>query len=118
MTGTVLATILATLLAQFLVGGALLAAFRLKRQQEAKPTRKRREEQFVTHEELSEAIEAATKELNYEWNEWYEKFDKLHLRLAKRAARAEKQQEQQQEEMFEEQGPPVSVLNFRRVGSV
>ena len=118
MTGTILATIFVTLFAQFVVGGALLAAFRLKRQPEAKPTRKGREADYVTREELSAAIEDATKDLNYEWNEWYEKFDKLHLRLAKRAARAEKQQEAQQEEIFDDGQPSLSVLNFRRVGSV
>ena len=116
--GTVLATILLTLFAQFAVGGALIAAFRLKKQPEAKPTRKRHEEAFVTREELDEAIAEATKELNFEWNEWYEKFDKLHLRLAKRAKRAEKQEEPDQEELGFDAGERPSVLHFRRMGSV
>lgn len=116
--GTILATILAAMIAQLAVGGALIAAFRLKRPAEAKPTRKRHEEAFVTREELDEAIAEATKELNFEWNEWYEKFDKLHLRLAKRAKRAEKQEEGDQEELGFDAGERPSALQFRRLGSV
>lgn len=116
--GTILATILATLVAQFALGGALIALFRFKKQPEAEPTRKRREQPFVTREELDEAIAEATKELNFEWNEWYEKFDKLHLRLAKRAKRAEKHEETDQEELGFDAGERPSVLHFRRMGSV
>lgn len=86
-------------------------------QKAAKPTPKRHEPEYVTHEQLKEALEEVTKDLNYEWNEWYEKFDKLHLRLAKRADR-EKKRAEQQLDGFEETEPRPSVLNFRRLGSV
>ena len=116
--GTILAVILATLVAQIAVGGVLLAAFRLKKPAEAKPTRKGRAEMYVTHEELVEAIADSSKQLEFEWNEWYEKFDKLHLRLAKRAKRAEKAPEEEQEALGFDDGERPSVLQFRRIGSV
>jgi len=81
-------------------------------------TRKRREEPGVTREDVIEMIEEASKQLNYEWNEWYEKFDKLHLRLAKRAARADADNRGAGGRLPEVAGPSPSALHFRRTGSV
>lgn len=96
---------------------ALIASKRVAEPKEAKQTAKRHEPEYVTREQLTLALEETTKDLNYEWNEWYEKFDKLHLRLAKRADR-EKKREQSQTDNFDEHEAPPSALNFRRLGSV
>ena len=82
---------------------------------EAPKTRAGREKDFVTHEQLELALETATKELEYEWNEWYEKFNTLHLRLSKREKRVS-QGNNGAVQQIEEQSPP-SVLAFRRLGS-
>lgn len=90
----------------------LLALWRWLWPKEAPTTRKRREEQFVTPEQLELALEEHMKEITFEWNEWYEKFDKLHLRLAKRAQRQKREAETPVHEEYEEpQGRP-SVLHY------
>lgn len=78
-------------------------------------TSKRHSDRYVTHDQLELALADATKELNYEWNEWYEKFNALHLRLSKRDKRRLAVNNSQPEEFVEE--PPVSVLAYRRIGS-
>jgi len=86
--------------------------------EEAKPARAGREIAYVTPEQLEAAIEKSTRELVFEWNETYEKFEKLHLRLAKRADReAKKQQPPLGVNSHEEEGT-VSILRHRRLGSV
>jgi len=55
---------------------------------EANATPRRHGDQFATMQQLEEALEEHMKSITFEWNEWYEKFDKLHLRLAKRESRA------------------------------
>jgi len=79
---------------------------------ETTPTRKRREESYVTHEQLELALEEHMKEVKFEWNEWYEKFDKLHLRLAKRAQRQQREREQPAEEEFEQIPQRPSVMHY------
>lgn len=86
--------------------------------QEAKPTRKRHEETFVTHEELRAAVEKVAKDLEWEWTEMYEKFDKLHLRLAKREARQRKQPEAGGSLPEELEQPVLDIRQFRRPGSM
>lgn len=112
MIGTVLATILVTLLAQFALGGGLLAAFRLKKSPEAKPTPKRHEADFVTREQLDAAIEKVAKDLEWEWTEMYDKFEKLHLRLAKRDARAKAKPDEQ---LPLEERPVLDIRQYRRL---
>lgn len=115
-----LATILSPLVT--LLGAlALLERSRAKQQIPAKSTRKRHEADFVTREELEEAIDKATKDITFEWNEMYEKFEKLHLRLSKRDQRAKQQQQQPQqlEQLgFDDGAPEVGVLSIRRQGSI
>lgn len=86
---------------------------------DTEPKRKGRAPDFVSHEELKMLLEEHMKDITYEWNEWYEKFDKLHLRLARRAQRAA---ESQQELPLSRNGngdhPAPSVLNYRRPWSV
>lgn len=85
--------------------------------EEATPTRKRHVEPDVSREMVEAMLEEHMKQVNYEWNEWYEKFDKLHLRLAKRAARdAAKNQPLAPLEEIPQSRP--SALHFRRPGSV
>lgn len=110
-------TILALIGWVFALGFALFALRAREKPPEAARTRKRHADDFVTRDELDEAIAEATKELTFEWNEWYEKFDKLHLRLSKRAKRSEKQEELHLVE-DEEAAPPLSPLAYRRLGSV
>jgi hypothetical protein len=114
MTGMLIAVVFLALSVSALAY-ALLAPKRVEQPKEAQPKRKRHAEEFVTRDELDEAIAEATKEMTFEWNEWYEKFDKLHMRLSKREKR--KQVNPDQEEL-EPLGDRPSVLNFRRIGSV
>jgi len=117
MTGTLIAVSFLSILAGAL-GFALFAINRNEKPQDAKPKRKRHEEEFVTREEMDEAIAENSKQLEFEWNEWYEKFDKLHLRLSKRAKRAAQGGEQEVEQPSLDVGDRPSVLQFRRIGSV
>lgn len=105
-------------MASLALGGALLVRGRDVKPQEAKPTRKRHEETFVTHEELREAVEKVAKDLEWEWTEMYEKFDKLHLRLAKREARQRKGQEAGGAQPDEPVQPVLDIRQFRRPGSM
>lgn len=114
MTGMLIAVSFLSIFAGAL-GFALFAVNRAEKPKEAQPKRKRHEEAFVTRDELDEAIAEATKEMTFEWNEWYEKFDKLHMRLAKREKRGTKQPDQ---EALPLDGERPSVLAFRRIGSV
>lgn len=82
---------------------------------EPEPTQKRRGEKYVTHEQLELAIEDATKDLQYEWNEWYEKFNTLHLRLSKREKRSKQVNNVEPDEIQDE--PQLSVLSYRRMTS-
>ncbi len=116
--GTILATILAVLVAQIALGSALIAVFRHNRQKEAKPTPKRHEPEFVTREQLKAAIEEATKHLEWEWTEMYEKFDKLHLRLAKREARQRGAQQPEPAAGTPSDQPVLDIRQFRRPGSL
>lgn len=38
-----------------------------------------------------QALEKRWEEIEYEWNDWYEKFRRLHARLARREARAKQE---------------------------
>jgi hypothetical protein len=114
MTGIVLAGVLILLLA---LNGALLALWARKERLPAPQTRKRHVPEYVTPEMLDEAIAEATKQLTFEWNEWYEKFDKLHLRLSKREKRAQRPEPELELE-HEEPEERVSVVHLRRLGSV
>ena len=82
---------------------------------DAPQTSKRREERYVTHDQLELALADATKELNYEWNEWYEKFNALHLRLSKREKRRLAVNNEPQQDPDEP--PQLSVLSYRRMTS-
>lgn len=93
---------------------------------EAKPTPRRHEERSLTRSDVTEILDEYMKQINYEWNEWYEKFDKLHLRLAKRAAREagpqgtppKGPQKGKPNGADHEQVVMPSALHFRRPGSV
>jgi len=97
-------------------GYTLLAIWRWLWPKEAEQTRNRRDDQLVTSEQLELALAESLKEQEFMLNEWYEKFNALHLRLSKRVKR-----EQQI-------GPPTlvddqksgrpSIAHLRRLGSV
>lgn len=90
----------------------LLALIRRLVREDAPKTSKRREPEFVTPEQLELALEEHMKDITYEWNETYEKFAKLHLRLSKRDQRAKRAAEEQQ--FIQEELPPerASVLHY------
>jgi len=69
-------------------------------------------EGYVSTDELKETLDEHMKLINYEWNEWYEKFEKLHLRLARRDSRKQQVLQEQPTE------GPFSVLPYRRITSV
>ena len=100
----------------------LLAFWRWLWPRETVQTPPRHAESELTREQVLEIVEAALEEhmrdINFEWTEWYEKFDKLHLRLAKRAARASNGQQPPPPHGVEQDEKPVSALHFRRLGSV
>lgn len=94
----------------------LLAFFRRLLIGDTVKTRADKAVEYVTTEQLELALENHARDLEYEWNEWYEKFSKLHLRLSKRADRERKQQEAQVEEY--EESPRTTALHYRRPWSV
>jgi hypothetical protein len=81
---------------------------------DAEKTQSVRQERYVTHDQLELALEKYSKEQEFEMNEWYDKFNTLHLRLTKRDQRKAKAVEQEQLE-HEESAP--SVIHLRRFGS-
>lgn len=87
---------------------------------DAPKKRQRHEPEYLTREEAKELFDELSKQLVYEWNEWYEKFDKLHLRLAKRADRERRKAEENSNHAFseEQQEALPSALNFRGNWSV
>lgn len=81
-------------------------------------TRAGHDSAFVTRDELEEALAEHMKEVTFEWNEAYEKFSALHLRLSKRVKR-------EKEPVRVINGEPTAgddrqqgVLALRRMGSV
>lgn len=42
----------------------------------------------MTHEEMSDLLVAFRRDVEFDMNEWYEKFSTLHARLTKRVKRA------------------------------
>lgn len=112
MNGTLLAAIPA-------LAWALIATFGYLRLKDAPATRKGRQQSYVTSDELKEALEKHREDLEWEWTEMYEKFNKLHLRLSKRDQRKKRDQEEQHEhelELGDHQRGPRSVLPFRKLG--
>lgn len=112
MTGTLLAGAAWTFV--------LLAAFRYWQQKDAPKTRKSTKQDYVSREDLDEALEQHRKDLEWEWTEMYEKFNKLHLRLAKRDKRTKTPpNDVEQEELDVQQfgHNHRSALPFRRLGS-
>lgn len=85
---------------------------------DAPQTLPRHEGEPLTEERLSELLDDHMKEITFEWNEWYEKFDKLHLRLAKRADREAKKRNGSAAEVPHSAVPGVTVLHHRKLGSV
>jgi hypothetical protein len=81
---------------------------------DAEKTQNLRQERYVTPDQLELALEKYAKEQEFEMNEWYDKFNTLHLRLTKRDQRKSKAVEQEQLEV-EESAP--SVIHLRRFGS-
>lgn len=67
---------------------------------------------YLTEGQLHEILEDYMKQINFEWTEWYEKFDKLHMRLSKREQRKREVVQDEQESI------PLSVLPYRRITSV
>jgi rubrerythrin len=91
---------------------------------DATPQPARREDPGISREQLDAALEEHMRDITYEWNEMYEKFEKLHLRLAKRADREAKKQQRtagvagNDEERYTEGAERVSILSHRRLGSI
>jgi hypothetical protein len=81
---------------------------------EAEKTQKRQPERFVTHEQLELALDKYAKEQEFEMNEWYDKFNTLHLRLTKRDKRKATAVEH---ELIEDEQSAASVIHLRRFGS-
>lgn len=98
---------------------ALLALFVLSKRKDARGTRKTHEEEFVTREELEAELKRHRDELEWEWTEMYDKFNKLHLRLSKRDQRKAREQQavdQEEFDMLEARRAPRSVLPYKRMG--
>lgn len=118
MTGTVLAVVLALFVA-LREGSTLIAAWRSQRETRPSRTQQDPSDDYVTRSELSEALQAFSRDHEFEMNEWYEKFATLHARLSKRVKR-------------EQQVPPPqlglaqgggsedrpSIIHHRKLGSV
>lgn len=81
---------------------------------EAEKPQSGQRERYVTDEQLELALEKFSRNQEYELNEWYEKFSTLHARLSKRDKRKATAVEQEEQDIVE---PPISVLQFRRLGS-
>ena len=94
----------------------LLALWRWLWPREAEPTRTRHADHYVTSEQLELALAESAKEQEFMLNEWYEKFNALHLRLSKRVKR-EQQSGAPQLVDDRQQGKP-SIAHLRRLGSV
>lgn len=78
-----------------------------------------RNDDYVTREELNEALETASRESEYALNEWYEKFSTLHSRLSKRVKRDAAIPPPQLALAHDEpEGGASPVLRHRRVSSV
>jgi len=92
----------------------LKAFFRWLWPLEAEKTQNRQPERYVTPEQLELALEKYSREQEFEMNEWYDKFNTLHLRLTKRDKR--KATAVEQEQLEDEQSNP-SVIHLRRFGS-
>jgi len=107
MTGTLLAVI-------FAPAAALIASWWVTKRKDAPQTPERPRADYVTREQLELALEKHSKDLEWEWTEMYDKFQKLHLRLTKRDKRSQEQLQMGHEGVDE---PRTSVLNFRRLGS-
>lgn len=110
--GTLLAVIFAPL-------GALIASWYISRRKDAPRTAKTRQPLYVTHEDLEEALKRHRDELEWEWTEMYDKFNKLHLRLTKRDQRKKKDVDQEEQDELEfppRAERPPSVLHFRKLG--
>ncbi len=69
---------------------------------------------YVTDEQLELALDKFSKAQEYELNEWYDKFNALHLRLSKRDKR--KATAVEQEQLEDEESTP-SIIHLRRFGS-
>lgn len=82
---------------------------------EAEKPQKGHSERYVTPEQLELALEKYAKAQEFELNEWYDKFNTLHLRLTKRDKRKATAVEQ---EVQEEESSVPSVIHLRRFGSV
>lgn len=98
----------------FTLGRMLKALIRWLWPQDAEKTQSVRQERYVTPEQLELALEKYAREQEFEMNEWYDKFNTLHLRLTKREQRKAKAVEQEQPE--DEQIAP-SIIHLRRFGS-
>lgn len=94
----------------------LLAFWRWLWPLETQPTHAGRRDDYVTREQLELALEESSKESEFMLNEWYEKFNTLHLRLSKRVKR-EAQNGAPQLVEDQKQGRP-SIAHLRRLGSV
>lgn len=78
-----------------------------------------RAQDVLTRDDLDKALEEYARENEYALNEWYEKFNALHLRLSKRVAREERKQGQPQLTLGRiEQDEKPSIVHLRRMGSV
>lgn len=86
---------------------------------DASQTQSGRRADYVTREELSAALEEYARESEYALNEWYEKFNTLHLRLSKRVKREESRTPPQLPLVATPpSGERPSVLHLRKLGSV
>ena len=92
----------------------LKAFFRWLWPLDAEKPQARHRERYVTEEQLELALDKYAKNQEYELNEWYDKFNALHLRLSKRDKR--KATAVEQEQLEDEQSAP-SIIHLRRFGS-
>ena len=92
----------------------LKAFFRWLWPLDAEKPQERHRARYVTEEQLELALDKFSKNQEYELNEWYDKFNALHLRLSKRDKRKATAVEQEQ---LVEDDPSPSVIHLRRFGS-
>jgi hypothetical protein len=81
---------------------------------DAEKTQSEPSKRYVTPDQLELALEKYAKEQEFEMNEWYDKFNTLHLRLTKRDKRKATAVEQEQ---LEDEDSTPSLIHLRRFGS-
>lgn len=92
----------------------------LRRWLDLEPAKRQKEPRtaFVTYEEMEAYVQMKLEGMEFEMNEWHEKFSTLHARLSKREKKTAPKPQSPNNGETEEQERLPSVLNFRKPWSV